>query len=121
MGMSFILLRDISGLSGSLAQIQRGAIPTSTLFAAFCLDAIGSWSITGDLPASRPSYNNLARILGRQLAHGPASGGRHFAKLCSKESSMPNIAFKPKLHRYAVNMAERACHVASYALQFGLT
>ena len=33
----------------------------------------------------------------------------------------PNIAFKPKLHRYAVNMAERACHVASYALQFGLT
>ena len=33
----------------------------------------------------------------------------------------PNSAFKPKLHRYAVNMAERACHVASYALQFGLT
>jgi hypothetical protein len=31
-----------------------------------------------------------------------------------------NIAFKPKLHRYAVNMAEKACHVASYALQFGL-
>jgi hypothetical protein len=33
----------------------------------------------------------------------------------------PNSAFKPKLHRYAVNIAERACHVASYALQFGLT
>ncbi len=33
----------------------------------------------------------------------------------------PNIAFKPKLHRYAVNMAEKSCHVASYALQFGLT
>jgi hypothetical protein len=33
----------------------------------------------------------------------------------------PNIAFKPKLHRYAGNMAEKACHVASYALQFGLT
>jgi hypothetical protein len=33
----------------------------------------------------------------------------------------PNSAFKPKLHRYAVNMAEKACHVASYALQFGLT
>ena len=33
----------------------------------------------------------------------------------------PNIAFKPKLHRYAVHMAEKACHVASYALQFGLT
>jgi hypothetical protein len=33
----------------------------------------------------------------------------------------PNNAFKPKLHRYAVHMAERACHVASYALQFGLT
>jgi hypothetical protein len=33
----------------------------------------------------------------------------------------PNSAFKPKLHRYAVNMAETACHVASYALQFGLT
>jgi len=25
------------------------------------------------------------------------------------------------LHRYAANMAEKACHVASYALQFGLT
>jgi hypothetical protein len=36
-------------------------------------------------------------------------------------AELPNIAFKPKLHRYAVNMAERACHVASYALQFGLT
>jgi hypothetical protein len=34
---------------------------------------------------------------------------------------LPNNAFKPKLHRYANNMAERACHVASYALQFGLT
>jgi len=33
----------------------------------------------------------------------------------------PNNAFKPKLHRYAVNMAEKACHIASYALQFGLT
>jgi hypothetical protein len=33
----------------------------------------------------------------------------------------PNNAFKPKLHRYAVNMAGTACHVASYALQFGLT
>jgi len=33
----------------------------------------------------------------------------------------PNNAFKPKLHRYAVNMAGRACHVASYALQFGVT
>jgi len=33
----------------------------------------------------------------------------------------PNNAFKPKLHRYAVHMAEKACHVASYALQFGLT
>jgi hypothetical protein len=32
-----------------------------------------------------------------------------------------NNAFKPKLHRYASHMAERACHVASYALQFGLT
>ena len=34
---------------------------------------------------------------------------------------LPNNAFKPKLHRYANNMAERACHVAGYALQFGLT
>jgi hypothetical protein len=33
---------------------------------------------------------------------------------------MPN-AFKPKMHRYAVNMAGTACHVASYALQLGLT
>jgi hypothetical protein len=32
-----------------------------------------------------------------------------------------NNAFKPKLHRYANNMTERACHVVSYALQFGLT
>jgi len=34
---------------------------------------------------------------------------------------MPNITLKPKLHRYAVNMAEKACHAAGYALQFGLT
>jgi hypothetical protein len=34
---------------------------------------------------------------------------------------VPNNAFKPKLHRYAVNMAVRACHVSGYALQFGLT
>ena len=33
----------------------------------------------------------------------------------------PNIAFKPKLHRYASHMAEKACHVSGYALQFGLT
>jgi hypothetical protein len=33
----------------------------------------------------------------------------------------PNNAFKPKLHRYAVHMADTACHMASYALQFGLT
>jgi hypothetical protein len=36
-------------------------------------------------------------------------------------SKSSNNAFKPKLHRYAVNMAGTACHVASYALQFGLT
>ena len=36
-------------------------------------------------------------------------------------AAQPNIAFKPKLHRYAVHMAEGACHMASYALQFGLT
>ena len=34
---------------------------------------------------------------------------------------LSNNAFKPKLHRYASHMAEKACHVASYALQFGLT
>lgn len=33
----------------------------------------------------------------------------------------PNIAFKPKLYRYASHMAEKACHVPGYALQFGLT
>src|SRR5690554_5760184 len=33
----------------------------------------------------------------------------------------PNNAFKPKLHRYASHMAEKACHVSGYALQFGLT
>ncbi len=32
-----------------------------------------------------------------------------------------NSAFKPNLHRYAVHMAGRACHVASYALQCGST
>jgi hypothetical protein len=36
-------------------------------------------------------------------------------------SAAPNIAFKPKLHRYASHMAEKACHVPGYALQFGLT
>ena len=30
-------------------------------------------------------------------------------------------SFKPKLHRYANNMAGGACHVLGYALQFGLT
>ncbi|MCX7514419.1 hypothetical protein [Frateuria sp. STR12] len=39
----------------------------------------------------------------------------------SKPRLGPNIAFKPKLDRYANNMAGRACHVVSYALQFGLT
>jgi hypothetical protein len=33
----------------------------------------------------------------------------------------PNNAFKPKLHRYANNMADKACHAVGYALQFGLT
>ncbi|MEN1943214.1 hypothetical protein WCE55_05040 [Luteimonas sp. MJ293] len=33
----------------------------------------------------------------------------------------PNNAFKPKLHRYASHMADKACHVPGYALQFGLT
>ena len=33
----------------------------------------------------------------------------------------PNNAFKPKLQRYANNMTDKACHVAGYALQFGLT
>jgi len=33
----------------------------------------------------------------------------------------PNNASKPKLHRYAVHMAGQACHVGSYAMQFGLT
>ena len=46
---------------------------------------------------------------------------RHLAASLRKRKVPSNIAFKPKLHRYAVNMAERACHVASYALQFGLT
>jgi len=40
---------------------------------------------------------------------------------CGTAGLGPNIAFKPKLHRYANNMADKACHVASYALQFGLT
>jgi hypothetical protein len=32
----------------------------------------------------------------------------------------PNAQVNPKLHRYANNMADKACHVVSYALQFGL-
>ena len=36
-------------------------------------------------------------------------------------SLLPNNAFKPKLHRYASHMAEGACHVPGYTLQFGLT
>ena len=40
---------------------------------------------------------------------------------CMATGEAPNIAFKPKLHRYAVHMAEKACHVPGYALQFGLT
>ena len=42
------------------------------------------------------------------------------ALVCSRQL-LPNNAFKPKLHRYASHMAERACHVSGYALQFGLT
>ena len=37
------------------------------------------------------------------------------------DAETPNIAFKPKLYRYANNMAGGACHVLGYALQFGLT
>jgi hypothetical protein len=33
----------------------------------------------------------------------------------------PNNAFKPKLRRYANNMAGKACHVVSHALQFDFT
>jgi hypothetical protein len=35
--------------------------------------------------------------------------------------SKADNAFKPELHRYAGNVAETTCHVAGYALQFGLT
>jgi hypothetical protein len=51
---------------------------------------------------------HLALTLQCQMGNGLAQGA-------------PNNAFKPKLHRYAVHMAGKACHVASYALQFGLT
>jgi hypothetical protein len=44
-----------------------------------------------------------------------------FSSRRRKRRQAPNNAFKPKLHRYANNMAGRACHVAGYALQFGLT
>jgi len=40
---------------------------------------------------------------------------------CRGGRLVPNIAFKPKLHHYASHMAEKACHVPGYALQFGLT
>jgi hypothetical protein len=43
------------------------------------------------------------------------------SRLASLGGLSPNNAFKPKLHRYAVHMAGKACHMASYALQFGLT
>ena len=43
------------------------------------------------------------------------------ARFVSRLARDSNNAFNPKLHRYAANMAEKACHVAGYALQFGLT
>jgi hypothetical protein len=52
--------------------------------------------------------------MARSNAH-PSSRARIAAQ------AAPNIAFKPKLHRYANNMADKACHVVGYALQFGLT
>jgi hypothetical protein len=59
------------------------------------------------------------------LAHGLLSwvliAGSSTLLAGFRRSMPPNNAFKPKLHRYAVNMAGRACHVAGYALQFGLT
>lgn len=38
-----------------------------------------------------------------------------------RTSAPPDIAIKPKSHRNAAHLAERACHVANSALQFGLT
>jgi hypothetical protein len=35
--------------------------------------------------------------------------------------SQPNKSFKPNLLRYTSNMAGKACHVAGYATQVGLT
>jgi hypothetical protein len=55
------------------------------------------------------------------MAQWTSSSAACKSRLVSVALAAPNSAFKPKLHRYAVNMAERACHVASYALQFGLT
>jgi hypothetical protein len=54
------------------------------------------------------------------MLHARAAAQAHWLQSLLR-SWPPNNAFKPKLHRYAVNMAGTACHVASYALQFGLT
>jgi hypothetical protein len=50
-----------------------------------------------------------------------AKGARASTIGTRRPTLSPNNASKPKLHRYADNMAESACHVVGYALQFSLT
>ena len=65
----------------------------------------------------------------RGISHFFAGGALHILVVMATSMSsgflapsqvMPDNAFGPKVHRHAVHMAGNACHVASYALQFGL-
>jgi hypothetical protein len=69
--------------------------------------------------AALPSITdpNMPRLLKRRFWFQSATPNKQAS--CLRQT--PNNAFKPKLHRYAVHMAGKACHMAVAALQFGLT
>jgi hypothetical protein len=62
-----------------------------------------------------------SRYASRRILRVGAGTGTIELNAANESWLRPNNAFKPKLHRYAVHMAGTACHMASYALQFGLT
>src|SRR5690606_23385242 len=70
---------------------------------------------TGD-PQLRPFLQSPAAPLFSGIR--PADHVRTAMRLTVR---CPLIRRKSQLHRYAAHMAERACHMASCALQFGLT
>ena len=101
--------------------------------------SLTSLSVGFQQPISRMrSRSTLWPLLKARSNTGQKGGSLQFLRAFSKTKELwnirgsaaarsagrerrPNNAFKPKLHRYANNMAERACHVLGYALQFGLT